>query len=128
MFMVFFQLRARLLHGFGKGLFRVRNKITLESENFCIEHPFDGSPPNVGPREQCTDWNLEHFRQVEHLHIEDRAMTRLNLGYGFSRDVPTAMLELGRKCDLRPTMPIPQFAHLRSYDISVPHSFALRRL
>ena len=31
------------------------------------------------------------------------------------------MLKLGRKFDLRPTMPIPQLTHLRSYDIVVPH-------
>jgi hypothetical protein len=29
----FFQLRARVLHGFGKHLFRVGSKITLENEN-----------------------------------------------------------------------------------------------
>jgi hypothetical protein len=31
------------------------------------------------------------------------------------------MLKLGRKFALRPTMPIPQLTHLRSYDIVVPH-------
>jgi hypothetical protein len=31
------------------------------------------------------------------------------------------MLQFGRKFSLRPTMPIPQLTHLRSYDIVVPH-------
>ena len=31
------------------------------------------------------------------------------------------MLQLGRKLGLRPTMPIPQLAHLLSYDVVVPH-------
>jgi hypothetical protein len=31
--MIFFELRARVLHGFGKHRFRVRSKITLGNEN-----------------------------------------------------------------------------------------------
>jgi hypothetical protein len=31
------------------------------------------------------------------------------------------MLQLRRKFGLRPTMPIPQLTHLRSYDVVVPH-------
>ena len=40
---------------------------------------------------------------------------------------PTAILQLARKYDLRPTTPIPQLPHLRSYDIAVRIAFALRR-
>jgi hypothetical protein len=55
-------------------------------------------------------------------HALDRSNARFDLCHGHSRDIPATALKLGRKFDLRPTMPIPQLTHLRSYDIAVPHS------
>jgi hypothetical protein len=90
-----------------------------------VQDTLDRSPANVSLGKQIPDSNLEDFCQIEDLDIEDRANTRLDLCHGYSGDIPATALKLGRKFDLRPTMPIPQLTHLRSYDIAVPHS-ALR--
>jgi hypothetical protein len=96
-------------------------KLLWKTKILSIEHTFDGSAPDVGPRKQSADPDLENLRQIEHLDIEDAANTRFDLCHGCSGDSPSAMLKLGRKFGLRPTMPIPQLTHLRSYDVVVPH-------
>ena len=96
-------------------------KLLWKTKILSIEHAFDRSAPDVGPRKQFTDPDLENLRQIEHLDVEDAANSRFDLGHGCSGHSPAAMLQLGRKFSLRPTMPIPQLTHLRSYDIVVPH-------
>ena len=96
-------------------------KLLWKTKILSIEHTFDRSAPNVGPRKQSADSDLEHLRQIEHLDIEDAANTRFDLCHGCPGHNPSAMLQLGRKLGLRPTMPIPQLTHLRSYDVVVPH-------
>ena len=81
----------------------------------------DRSTSNVSFGKQIPDSDLENFCQIEDMDIEDRANTRFDLCYGYAGDIPATALKLDRKFDLRPTMPIPQLAHLRSYDIAVPH-------
>jgi hypothetical protein len=96
-------------------------KLLWKTKILSIEHAFDRSAPDVGPRKQFTDPDLENLRQIEHLDVEDAANPRFDLGHGCSGHSPAAMLQLGRKFGLRPTMPIPQLTYLRSYDIAVPH-------
>ena len=82
-----------------------------------VQDALDCSTANVSFGKQIPDSNLEDFCQIEDLDIEDRANTRLDLCHRYSGDIPSTMLKLGRKFDLRPTMSIPQLTHLRSYDI-----------
>ena len=87
-----------------------------------VQDALDRSTANVSFGKQIPDSDLENFCQIEDMDIEDRANARFDLCHGDSGDIPATALKLGRKFDLRPTMPIPQLAHLRSYDIAVPHS------
>jgi len=96
-------------------------KLLWKTKILSIEHTFDRSAPSVGPRKQSANTNLENFRQIEDLDVEDAANTRFDLCHGCPGHNPSAMLQLGRKLGLRPTMPIPQLAHLLSYDVVVPH-------
>ena len=46
----FSELRARLLHGFGKACSACGTKLLWKVKILAIEHSFDRSPPNLGPR------------------------------------------------------------------------------
>ena len=97
------------------------SKLLWKTKILSIEDTFDGSAADICPRKQRADSDLKNLRQIEHLDVENAANTRFDLGHGCPGHNPSAMLQLGRKLGLRPTMPIPQLTHLRSYDIVVPH-------
>jgi hypothetical protein len=97
-------------------------KLLWKVKILLIQDALDRSTANVCLGKQIRDSDLENFRQIEDMNIEDGSNARFDLCHGHSRDIPATALKLGRKFDLRPTMPIPQLTHLRSYDIAVPHS------
>ena len=60
-------------------------KLLWKTKIVSIEHTFDRSAPDVGPRKQFTDPDLENLRQIEHLDIEDAANSRFDLCHGCGR-------------------------------------------
>src|SRR5262245_31316213 len=96
-------------------------KLLWKVKILLIQHALDRSTANVCLGKQIRDSDLENFRQIEDMDIEDGTKARFDLCHGHSRDISATALKLGRKFQLRPTMSIPQLAHLRPYDIAVPH-------
>jgi hypothetical protein len=72
-------------------------KLLWKTKILSIEHAFDRSAPDVGPRKQFTYPDLENLRQIEDLDIENAANPRFDLCHGCSGHSPAAMLQLGRK-------------------------------
>ena len=50
-------------------------KLLWKTKILSIEHTFDRPAPDVGPRKQFTDPDLENLRQIEHLDVRATANT-----------------------------------------------------